>query len=279
MGIDVVKLRAEFKGAHHLIKASDGKVLFLRAWDPPTLSQTAILIFHGITAYSGVYDIIGKPVSNAGYSIFALDLRGHGMADGKRGDYPSKDRLYKDICETIAFLKQKFEKIVLLGHSLGNLVAFEALLHCTEKIDGLILVSVGRTIKPSAYPKMSAGKKFKLLFKFIFAYTKPVFEYKRDGMVGLDDPLMTFKYTPRFLNILNAAKFQKKFKFPVTMDIPVFVSVVEYDELFSVETEKAFFDEVPSKNKEFYVIPGAKHAEYPEGSWTALIKWLKKSFT
>ncbi|MBD3350385.1 MAG: hypothetical protein GF364_02760, partial [Candidatus Lokiarchaeota archaeon] len=52
--VDVVKLRNEFEGPHHLIKASDGAFLFLRAWVPKPDSEkdVAILILHGITAYS-----------------------------------------------------------------------------------------------------------------------------------------------------------------------------------------------------------------------------------
>jgi acylglycerol lipase len=279
MEIDVVKLRAEFNKPHYLIQTSDEKNLFLRAWEPPTTSKTAIIIFHGITAYSGPYDMIGIPVSDAGFSIFGLDLRGHGLSDGKRGDYPSKTRLVNDICETINFVKkQGFSEIVLLGHSLGNMVALEALDHCKEHVSGLILLSVGRTTRPGAYAKMSTGQKLKTVAKLIFAYNRPVIEYEREGMTGTNDPLFNFKYTPRFLTILNAQKFTEKYQFPEQLNFPVFVGIGEHDEIFSVETAHAFFDEVPSENKEFQVIPGAKHAEYPKGSWTSLITWLKKNF-
>lgn len=279
MRIDVAKLRAEYKKPHYLIQTSDKQVLFLSAWEPSTPSKTALLIFHGITGYSAVYDMLGAPVSAAGFSVFGLDLRGHGLSDGKRGDYPSKTRLVKDTCETINFVKQQgFAGIILLGHSLGNIVALEALNSCNEHVAGLILLSVGRTIKPGAYPKMSTGQKLKTLGKLLFAYNRPVIEYKREGMTGTDDPLFTFKYTPRFLRILSAQKFAKQYQFPDHLDFPVFVGVGEQDELFSVETTRAFFDEVPSANKEFQVIPGAKHAEYPKGSWTSLIAWLNTNF-
>ncbi len=157
----VVELRENFKDPHYLVPTSDGKVLFLRAWLPPTTStekkKTAILIFHGITAYSGFYKIMGEPLAKEGYSVFGLDLRGHGLSDGVRGDYPSVERLEKDISETISFLKEKFQGLVLLGHSLGNLLALKALNQHLNEIDGLILISVARTIKEGAYPPMSLG--------------------------------------------------------------------------------------------------------------------------
>lgn len=279
MELEVPKLREQFEGPHYLINTSDGKILFLRAWEPSITSKIAVLIFHGITAYSGYYDIIGGPSSDAGYTVLGLDLRGHGLSDGKRGDYPSKDRLLKDISETIAFVKEKFPILILLGHSLGNLVALEALNQQIKDVNGVIFMSIAKSIKPNAYPPISFGQKLKTLFKIIFAYGKPVLKYYREGMVGLNDPLFNFQYTPRFLNILSANRFIKKFKFTEPYNFPVLVCIADGDEIFSVESAHAFYDEILCENKEFIVIPNAKHAEYPEGSMTELIAWLNKNFT
>ena len=85
MTIDVFELREEFKEPHYLIPTSDEKVLFLRAWEPSISSNIAILIFHGITAYAEPYsEIAAKPLAKEGYSVFGLDLRGHGLSDGIR---------------------------------------------------------------------------------------------------------------------------------------------------------------------------------------------------
>ena len=267
MDIDVVKLRAEYDKPHHLIQTSDDKVLFLRRWVPSVPSKTAIIIFHGITAYSGPYDSLGSPLAEAGFSV------------GARGDCPSQTRLVNDLCETIAFvLKQGFEGVILLGSSLGNLVAFEVLANCSEHVAGLILLSLGRIAKPDAYPKMSTGEKLKTVGQIIFANTRPVIEYKREGMERPDDPLFNFRYTPRFLRILNAQRFMDKYQFPEQFKFPVLVGIGEHDEIFSVETARAFFDEVPSENKEFQVIPEAKHAETHALCSPKVIDWLKKNF-
>jgi acylglycerol lipase len=279
MDIDVVKLRAEYDKPHHQIRTSDDEVLFLREWVPSVPSKTAIIIFHGITAYSGPYDSLGGPLAEAGFSVFGLDLRGHGLSDGARGDYPSKTRLVNDLCETITFvLKQGFTGVILLGSSLGNLVACEALDNCNEHVVGLILLSIGRTVEPDAFPKMSTGEKLKTIGKMIFANSRPVIEYKRKGIIGKDDPLFNFKYTPRFLRILNAQRYMDRYQFPEQLKFPVLVGVGANDEIFTLETARAFFDEVPSENKEFQVIPEAKHAETHALASPQVIDWLKKNF-
>ncbi len=272
--IDMIKLRNEFSEPHYLVSTSDGNVLFLRAWNPPSPSKVAILIFHGITAHSGPYKMIGDVLSRMGYAIYGLDLRGHGLSDGNRGDYPSKERLIKDIDETIEFLKEKHSTLIILGHSLGVMTAIIASNYFLENINGLILLSGSRTIRPGVYAKISFGKKLKILFNSLIKPSKPAISYHRDGMVGLDDPLFNFAYTLRFMNIFNL----KKLKFPDKLDIPVLLGVGENDELFSVESVRLFFDEIPSNNKKFIVLPGAQHAVFKENSFNELINWLASTF-
>ncbi|MHA1724334.1 MAG: alpha/beta fold hydrolase [Promethearchaeota archaeon] len=247
----------------------------MREWKPASESKTGILIFHGITAYSELYgEMLAKPLIDAGYSAFGLDLRGHGLSEGIRGDYPSKERLIKDLCEVISFIKEQKEKLIILGHSLGVISAVIALYNCKDKIDGLILLSAGRRVREGVYKNPGLLKTLKILFTSLIFPSKPVITYYRDGITGLDDPLRNFTYTLRFMRILNA----KEVKFPENVDIPVLVGIGDQDEIFEIDAARELHEEIPVKNKEFMVIKGAKHAEFPEGCWSQLIDWLNKNF-
>jgi len=48
VGIDVKKLREDFKEPYDLVTTSDGITLFLRKWESQSPSNKAILILHGI---------------------------------------------------------------------------------------------------------------------------------------------------------------------------------------------------------------------------------------
>jgi len=274
MGIDLVKLREDFKGPHYLVSTSDGNKLFLRVWEPENPSKIAILILHGITAYSKPYETIGIPLSKIGYTVYGLDLRGHGLSDGIRGDYPSDERLVKDLGESILFLKEKHPTVILLGHSLGVITALIASNFYLKEIGGLILLSAAREVRPGVYKKMSISTKLKILLSSIIKPSKPVISYYRDGMTGLNNPLYNFKYTLRFMKNFSV----KKLNFPDKFEIPIVIGIGEHDEIFSVESARSFFDEIPSENKRFIVLLGAKHAEFPEGSWKELINWLSSTF-
>lgn len=277
MDIQVSKLREDFTDKHYLISTSDNLILFLRAWEPPKKSNKAILILHGITAYSGPYDMMGKPLSMLGFSVFGLDLRGHGLSDGKRGDYPSRKRLIMDLTETIDFLKQKFSILILLGHSLGVLSAFIALNYCLEDINGLILMSAGTEKRPGVYTPLSTKEKLKILFSSIFSPSKPVISYKRDGMIGLDDPLFNFKYTLRFMKIFKIFDV-KSLKTTEKLKIPIILGVGDQDQIFTVESAQKLFDEIPGDNKKFFVISGGTHTDFPEEGFVPLINWLEETF-
>lgn len=291
-GLDVAKLRDEFKGPHELVKTSDGETIFLRQWAGSPRTDLAILIFHGITAYSGPYGkLVAEELAAAGYNVFGMDLRGHGMSDGARGDYPSGERLSKDLCETIAFLKGRFSKVVVLGHSLGVLSAVIAENSCGGNIDGLVLLSGGRKIRPGAFARPPASAALKTLLGVFLLHGTPLIEYNRRGMTGRQDPLFNFRYTARFysseygrsawavVRMFGKGEIDSpNMVFSGALDIPVLVGVGDQDEIFPTESAKAFFDSIPGSRKEFIVIPGGRHAAFPAGSWAPLVAWLRKSY-
>ena len=276
MKVDIPTHRKEFDGPHHLITTSDNQILFLRTWQAAgeVTKKSAILLLHGITAYSGPYGMIAKPLTELGFTIYGLDLRGHGLSDGNRGDNPGIDRFSKDLCEAIEFVRNLHPKVVLLGHSLGVLSSMIAISNCLDGIDGAVLLSGARTTRPSAYPSISTSDKLKILINSILRPSKPVVHYYRDGMVGLDDPLFNFYYTYRFMKIVRL----RDFTFPDLGNMPVFVGVGDNDELFSIEACQALHNEIPSQNKMFHVVKDGRHTEFPAGGWEPLGKWLDKQF-
>ena len=291
-GVDVVKLREEYKGPHDLIETSDGKRLFLRRWNAERESKVSVLIFHGITAYSGPYGpIVAEQLSGAGYSVFGVDLRGHGLSDGRRGDYPSERRFIQDLGETLAHVRSKSRRLVVMGHSLGVLAAVAATKTNPDKVDGLALVSAARRIRTGVYPRPSAGATLKILAGVALFRGSPVVEYRRAGQSVLDDPLFNFRYSARFYSVLYGVGAMKvlgmlrsglidspNLTFDGKLRAPLFVAVGEKDELFTADAAQEFCDSVDCDDKEFHVIHGASHAAWPKGSLSPLVDWLGKRF-
>lgn len=288
---EIARLRETFKGPHDLLRASDGKTLFLRRWDPPAPESASILVLHGITAYSRPYGpLLADELARAGFRVYGLDLRGHGLSDGKRGDMPNEARLNSDLQETLAFVRTHSSKVVLLGHSLGALLAIRAVNHFPDAIDGLVLLSAARKIRPGVYPKPRGWALLKILVGVSLLRGTPLIPYRRSGMTGTDDPLFNFEYSARFMSTLYGAgalavarMFREgvldspNLEFSGKVSVPLFVGVGDQDELFSVEAARSFFEGIECDRKQFEVIPGAHHALFPPSGWTPLETWLKQA--
>lgn len=272
-------LREKFAGAHHLITTSDGKILFLRRWNPdsiePAKKDIAILLFHGITAHSGAYEMGGKPLAAGGYTTFGLDYRGHGLSGGNRGDSPNKDRWIADLAESVKYIKGLgYPKVIVLGHSLGVASAICAANAVPSEISGIILLSGAYEGRKGLTQPPTLFEKTKILASSIFRPSYQAVEYYRKGMTGTQDSLFNFKYTLRFLTMLNV----KELRLPQNLQIPVLVGIGDKDELFAIDKVKDFYDLVPSNKKEFLVLPNTTHAKIPVESWEKLVFWLNKTF-
>jgi alpha-beta hydrolase superfamily lysophospholipase len=119
----------------------------------------------------------------------------------------------------------------------------------------------------------------------------PLFEYRREGQVGAEDPLFNFHYYARFYTVLYGVGALKVLRmlgsgmvespnlsFGGKPLVPLFVAVGENDELFTVEGAKEFCDGIECDDKEFHAIPGARHAVWPKGAFTPLVAWLDRKF-
>lgn len=289
---EIETLRRSFSGPHELCSTSDGKTLFLRRWPSAPTAKASILILHGITAHSGPYGrLLGEPLSQAGFDIWGLDLRGHGLSDGKRGDYPGPDRYERDLAEAVGFVRSRVKLLVVLGHSLGVVSAMVSARVATPKIDGLILLSAARQIRTDAYPPPSGKAVLKALIGAALLRGTPLIEYRRSGQLGLDDPLYNFRYSARFysslygVGVLRLSSMMRagsldvpNMTFPPNLKIPILMGVGDRDELFTVDMVRSTFDGIPVSTKEFFVVPGGRHAVFPPGSWQPIVDWLNGKF-
>ncbi len=98
--------------------------LFYRSWNVPTPRAVCILV-HGLGEHSGRYEKLAEALNGRGFDVQAMDHRGHGRSEGRRGDCRSVADFVEDLhrfIEKIRTEKQDAPRI-LIGHSLGGLIA------------------------------------------------------------------------------------------------------------------------------------------------------------
>jgi pimeloyl-ACP methyl ester carboxylesterase len=98
-----------------------------------------ILCLHGILEQGAAWAEVAEPLAQQGYRIVAPDLRGHGKSDhvGKGGSYNLLDFLGDIDALTGQLTDQPF---VLVGHSLGSVIAAMFASIRPQKVKKLILV-------------------------------------------------------------------------------------------------------------------------------------------
>jgi acylglycerol lipase len=123
------------------ILSKDGRKLCIHQWEVSDANKV-ICIVHGLGEHGGRYTELAYHLNSSQISVFAIDLRGHGLTEGKRGHTPSYSLLQSDIEELLKHARSlnTDAKLILMGHSMGgNLVASYVKNDQTKELSGYIL--------------------------------------------------------------------------------------------------------------------------------------------
>ncbi len=140
------------------LSLAPGLQLALRDWPlaDPAAVRAQVLIVHGLGEHSGRYENVAQQLNSWGYAVRSFDLWGHGLSDGERGSMRDEHALLDDLAAVVDHTRktmQPGQSLVLLGHSLGGLVAARFVSLRMRPIDALVLSS------PALDPGLNAFQK------------------------------------------------------------------------------------------------------------------------
>jgi acylglycerol lipase len=123
----------------------DGLRLPTRAWLPDAegAERALVVLVHGLGEHVGRYDGLATRLVRAGYAVHGYDQRGHGYAPGARAQVDRFERLVEDLGDFVAQVRSEHpgRPWVLLGHSMGGVVALRAVQTAATRPDRLVLSS------------------------------------------------------------------------------------------------------------------------------------------
>ncbi len=126
--------------------ADDGEIIAVQDWPlaPELARRGMVLIVHGLGEHAGRYDALACQLNDWGFVVRGYDQYGHGSSGGPRGGLPSASRLLNDLSDLVDDTRGQMPAsapLILLGHSLGGLVAAQFVAQKIRPVNGLVLSS------------------------------------------------------------------------------------------------------------------------------------------
>ena len=110
----------------------------------PAQARAQLLLVHGLGEHAGRHDALARQLNAWGLAVRGYDHYGHGQSDGPRGALQHAGQLTADLAQLLQATRAQLppgQPLLLLGHSMGGLVAADLVACGLQPVDGLVLSS------------------------------------------------------------------------------------------------------------------------------------------
>jgi alpha-beta hydrolase superfamily lysophospholipase len=249
----------------------DGGTTIFYRHRPADPERGRLVIAHGLGEHSGRYAHVIEKMVRMGISVWALDHRGHGRSGGKRGHIESFNQYLLDLKQMIGIAKNKAPekmKCLLLGHSMGGLMALAFAEEPAGLIDGVVASSPG--LAPAIKVPVIKGFMGKLMsgvwpgLTFDNELDSSHLSHDRSVVQAYDsDPLVHRRVSARwFTEYMTTGDRTLHHGSKIT--IPILMQVAGDDRLVDAKASKTFFETLTADDKTLHVYDGLYHEIYNE---------------
>ena len=259
------------------IASKDGTQLYYRRHTPSGPPKGRLMIVHGYGEHSGRYLELLEALAAAGIDALAPDLRGHGRSDGARAHIMRFGEYLEDCRATYHLLAGgSGEKVIVLGHSMGGLVATCFVLAEPQVCKALILSGplFKRALKSNPL-KIAAGHLFsKVVPKLALpsGITGDMVTHDPKEIEAYNnDPVLISNVRARWFTEMETALAGVPGRIGA-LNVPLIVFHGELDAIASIEQARLVFDRAGSKDKKFVALPGMRHEPLHEVERARIVK-------
>ena len=245
----------------------------------PTGSAKAVLaIVPGYADHGARYAHVMGALAEHGIGTVAIDLRGHGRAQGPRGFCSSFAEFLDDARELrrLVEARAKGAPLLLFGHSFGGLVAALSALEEPSPWKGLVLSApfFGLGLEVPRI-KVLAGKLASRLYPKLGLPSglegKDMTHDPAKARTYDSDPLVFKNATARWFTEATAAQ-EKALSSAPRLALPLYMTFGTADKVASFSAGKRFFDAAGSKDKTWDPREGLFHEVLNEPSWKDIVE-------
>ena len=129
------------------LASPDGTQLHVNRWLPDGPAKAVVQVAHGMAEHSDRYARFAQRLTDAGYAVYAGDLRGHGGSARRPADagYFADERGWDTVVDDLRLISDHARQenpgqpFFLFGHSTGSLLARSYAIEDGSDLDGLVL--------------------------------------------------------------------------------------------------------------------------------------------
>jgi lysophospholipase len=230
-----------------------------------------LFVVHGFGEHSGRYHEFFDALEHLPISVYASDLRGHGQSEGAKVDVVSFSDFINDLYHFRMFIELELGPFrnmpILLGHSLGGLVATLAALQNQDAWRFLMLTSpfFGLTSCNNLWKAITHATRT-VLPKMVWKNPVKARNLTHDPAEMAQyktDPLIYRRISSRLADeMLKAADLAMSKA--EDLRIALFILASGNDRIVSLERTKEFFAKTNSKTKMVRVLDGFYHELFHE---------------
>ena len=253
--------------------ASTGKLAserFFRSWSCEDTAKGVVLISHGLGEHSGRYNHVAQAFTANQLHVYALDHIGHGQSPGKRAFVESFNELTAGVAELRSQIASEHPDlpVVLIGHSMGGLIAARTVLDAATDYQTLILTGplLGVPKPPPAWQTWLL-RTLSALFPAAKALEIDASAVSRDQAVVDDyvaDPLVHHENIPARTVVSLFDEASAVLGRASKISLPTLLLHGEEDVLTSVPASRQFMADLSATDKHITVYPGMYHELFNE---------------
>ncbi len=244
--------------------------------------RAALLVVHGLGEHAGRYAQFAEAMTAGGVSTYALDLRGHGISEGRRGHVNRFHILLQDLdrfVREVSGLVDARLPMFLLGHSMGGLIALRYLEEYDAPLHGAIIVApwLGTSADVARWKTTLAGVLTRLLPAIPIRNGIDPDALSRDPDIVRayrDDPLVHDRITPRLFTEVSVAMgdVQRRGE---RIHTPLLLLIPEADRIVDAQRALAFGRSLPAGDVTIRTYPGHYHELLNEPDRAATIREVR----
>jgi len=254
--------------------------IYYQTWTPDS-PKGLIIIIHGYGEHSGRYMNVVNSLVPEGYTVWALDNRGHGKSEGLRGYVDKFSDYVNDLTIILGIIRSEYSntKIFLVGHSVGGTIATAYAVNHQRELAGLILsaptLKVGSSVSRLS---IITARLISVMLPKIGIAVIDASAISRDKAIVdayVSDPLV---YRGKICARLGSELINMMEKLPhqiPEINLPILIMHATADRLSNPEGSRMLYESVNSKDKTLKYYDGLYHEIFNEPEHKQVFEYIE----